>query len=412
MRRVLTAAVLLLLAMLLTAAALAEGPEGPVHPYRQEMLEHAQFWSPLLRAAKASAWSHSIVLTRDHASQPLNYSYNETWRVKQVKDSSGQVCDSTKFKYEFYFGEVDSPFYPSWAIYYQKASSDNTFACCSIVAPGKYRLLVCVYESDTGQQVYQGSYIYEVAEDEAHPPLETIAAGIVTANRGATDWDTALNLYDWVMANTVYDNSLMYHGADGTLLRGTGVCDSYAKAYYLLLQSAGIDVSFISSSNHAWNAICLDGQWYQVDATWDDSNGATHEYFCITDALMLSSAHQYTPDAARVCDSLAMNYFMVRGGWENWNIAFVDSLYDAVLDGRGGAGVRPSGETARHLTILSYILTHRPEVYADITDKTLAFAYSANIFSCAVMDGHAVSGDWVYTPLAEDGASVAGYLGV
>ena len=416
MRRVLMAAVLLLLALLLTAAALAEGPEGPMDPYMGEMLVNAGVPTKVLFRSLAASSGYSIQLMRQQAP---SYTQTGKWYVSKVYDPDGAECDLGDFLFEFYFGENGSTYFgDAWPVYWQKKSASASFESCPIVAPDDYRMVVNVYHKDAPtQRICQRSVTFSMAEDEDHPSLETIAARIVAENRGATDFDTALNLYDWIMANTEYDKTYQYYGADGALLRGTGVCDSYSKAYYLLMRAAGIDCYRHVSTNttgdkHSWNAICLDGQWYQVDATWDDSNGTLHEYFCITDALMLSSGHSYTPSTARVCDSLAMNYYMVRGGWEDWNIAFVDSLYDAVLDGRGGAGVRPTGETARHLTILSYILTHRPEVYADITDKTLAFAYNANIFSCAVMDEHAVSGEWVYTPLAEDGASVAGYLGV
>ncbi len=420
MRRIITAAGLLLLTLLLASVALAEQPEGPVNPYWKELEEHSRVEMPILLRGAKSSWSHSITLTRDHpnSTKTLGYNYDETWTVSAVRDANGDPCDLSGFTYEFIFGEWSSPFGASWVVYWQRTGSDNTFACCSIVAPGTYRLKVRVYDADTGDQVYEGDYQYTAAEDANHPTLEAIAAEIAAQNQGANDWETALNLYDWVMAHTVYDSTYHFYGADGTLLRGTGVCDSYSKAYYLLLQAAGIESFRISSSGHAWNAICLDGQWYQTDATWDDSAGAIHDYFCITDALMLASGHNYTPSSARNCDSLAMNYYVQRGGWDSWDTGFLDTLYDAVLDGRGGAGTlactSATSQVHRRLTILSYILSNQPQWYSDIIDETLAFTYTTSnrVFAVAVMDGHVVSGSWVYTPLAEDRASIAGYLGI
>lgn len=418
MRRGWIAAALLVMALLLTGAALAETPEGPVNPYWKELEEHSRVENPLIAALRGSAWSHTVTLKRTRAGKPLSYTIPEVWQVTAVKDAAGNTCDLAGFRFEFIFGEYTSTLFgDSWVVYWQRTSGNSTFNCCSIVAPGEYRLKVRVYDADTEAQVYEGDYKYVANEDADHPTLEALAAQIAAEQAGATDWETALNLYDWVMSHTVYDNNLNYYGADGTLVRGTGVCDSYSKAYHMLLRAAGIEAFRISSQGHAWNALCLDGQWYQTDPTWDDSDGAAHEFFCITDALMLASGHNYSPSSARVCDSLAMNYFVQRGGWGSWNTAFLDTLYDAVLDGRGGAGTIAHNSTSskvhRHMTILSYILSNQRQWYEDITDKNLAFTYSSGnrVFTVAVTDGHEVSGSWVYTPLGDDRASVAGFMG-
>ena len=56
-----------------------------------------------------------------------------------------------------------------------------------------------------------------------------------------TEYDRALWLHDWLTANANYDHNFSIYGADGVLMRGTGVCDSYSKAYQLLLRGIGIE---------------------------------------------------------------------------------------------------------------------------------------------------------------------------
>lgn len=76
------------------------------------------------------------------------------------------------------------------------------------------------------------------------------------------------------------------HTAYGALVRdssGTArsaYCDGYAFAYEYLLQRCGIPCTFVAGyagkdsahmDRHAWNLLQLDdGEWYEVDATWDD----------------------------------------------------------------------------------------------------------------------------------------------
>lgn len=86
------------------------------------------------------------------------------------------------------------------------------------------------------------------------------------------------------------------HSVMGVFEEVGGVCESYAKAFQLLLNMRGIDNIFVTGQGvsngrgeaHAWNMIKLDdGQWYWCDLTWDDSPeymwGIYYGYFCVND---------------------------------------------------------------------------------------------------------------------------------
>lgn len=82
------------------------------------------------------------------------------------------------------------------------------------------------------------------------------------------------------------------HNILGVLLYGEGVCESYAKAFQLLLNYCGIESVFVvgyAGEPHAWNMVQLDdGRWYWYDLTWDDQPGRMlgkrHNYFCVSSA--------------------------------------------------------------------------------------------------------------------------------
>lgn len=78
------------------------------------------------------------------------------------------------------------------------------------------------------------------------------------------------------------------------------VCEGYAKAFQLLLNACGIENIYIvgeaktggSWQGHAWNQVKIQGEWYNVDLTWNDgTNGYTHQYFNVTDHSF-STAHK------------------------------------------------------------------------------------------------------------------------
>jgi hypothetical protein len=64
-----------------------------------------------------------------------------------------------------------------------------------------------------------------------------------------------------------------------------GVCEGWAKGYYRLLKKAGITSEITTGHNHDYNALYLDGAWFNVDTYWDDNGTiSTRKWFLFTDA--------------------------------------------------------------------------------------------------------------------------------
>lgn len=94
-------------------------------------------------------------------------------------------------------------------------------------------------------------------------------------NSGMDDIEKAMVLHDYIAINTSYSDQ----PSDSSRLNETGVfinhkanCQGYSVAYGLLLNKAGIDVQYVSSSamGHMWNLVKINNAWYNVDVTWDD----------------------------------------------------------------------------------------------------------------------------------------------
>ena len=166
----------------------------------------------------------------------------------------------------------------------------------------------------TGSRTVRGCDITSVREK-----VDWIVANYITS--GMSDREKARVLHDWLIYNAHYYYTYTSFSADGVLLRGSGVCDSYAKAYCLLLNRVGIENCRItgnaSGEGHAWNLVRVGGQWYHVDCTWDDPNDSgsavvsgyeNADYFLKGDAFMKESR---TFDEDLSADS---NY----AGWVNW----------------------------------------------------------------------------------------------
>ena len=105
-----------------------------------------------------------------------------------------------------------------------------------------------------------------------------------------TDVEKVLYVHDYIVSNTEFNSSkVQYHYPASVLVEGVGVCDSYTEAFNYIIGLLGIESSYAvsKSQNHKWIYIKLDGEWYHIDACWDDVQNTgvpiSHEYFLRND---------------------------------------------------------------------------------------------------------------------------------
>ena len=115
---------------------------------------------------------------------------------------------------------------------------------------------------------------------------------------GMTDADKAMAVYYYLAKNTVYEETKDCHTGYDVLVNHTGVCDGFANAYALALNTLGIRCAVVSnySRDHSWNLVCLDGKWYFCDLTngigTGDHEGMVVSYAsCLVGVSSFLSAH-------------------------------------------------------------------------------------------------------------------------
>lgn len=110
------------------------------------------------------------------------------------------------------------------------------------------------------------------------------------ARAGSDDLTRARALFRWIAGNIEYDAvgfRTGNHGdqsADGVLRSRSSVCEGYARLTESLGAAMGLEVQVVSGwskgygyttgqrfdgpTNHAWNAVRIDGRWRLMDPTW------------------------------------------------------------------------------------------------------------------------------------------------
>lgn len=132
-------------------------------------------------------------------------------------------------------------------------------------------------------------------------------------------------IHDFICSNVVYDKlkKQYSHEIIGPLGHGVGVCEGIAKAVKILCDSLGIwCVIAISEANkekgiryrHAWNIVRVGGQYYHLDATFDNSlghgAGIRYDYFNLSDKQFFRD-HQPVIYQVPSCNDNAKNYYSV-----------------------------------------------------------------------------------------------------
>lgn len=172
---------------------------------------------------------------------------------------------------------------------------------------------------------------------------------------GMSDYEKVLAVHDHIIINSVYDRLNTEkdtvppeeHEAYGVLVKGTGVCDSYAKALKLLLSEAGIECMLIEGSkagnmvqgpggvDHGWNIVKLEGEYYHIDATWDDvseekdSADVSYNHFNLNDEEM-QKTHIWDKSMYPKCTGTKYNYFSLNRLIADNKAEFCEMLVKAI----------------------------------------------------------------------------------
>ena len=175
--------------------------------------------------------------------------------------------------------------------------------------------LSCYYSRDTGLAVAIGLE-YCTAQDVAAMQVKLDQLVDQANTLCQTDMEKVFYVHEWLVQNIAYDREHLKddvqddHNLRGTLLEGTAVCDGYAKTYALTLRKLGITGVLVTSKaiNHAWNMVKLDGNWYQVDCTWDDPvDGSDQLGYCMHKHLLCTTEEMNTNHNDDGDDSVAFD---------------------------------------------------------------------------------------------------------
>lgn len=213
--------------------------------------------------------------------------------------------------YKYHYCEENPQLSGSYLIYYAN-SIKYTYWQERDIRGTKYRIQIDI--------------AYEYSEEEMSSFFEQMRqqAESLKCNN---DYDSIKAVHDYIIKQVDYDydyrNYLDYEGFQS----GKMVCNGYSMATYLLLADMGIPVRIITGTaydskdnevGHSWNLVQLDGNWYNMDATWDDLGGKKRSYTYFLKGSMDFENHVCDVELQGECEKLISK--------TSYELPFMDAL--------------------------------------------------------------------------------------
>lgn len=184
------------------------------------------------------------------------------------------------------------------------------------------------YGYNSSNQVVKVQLSYGISEanlENAKTAYNTVVQNIVD---GASSYESQIEIelyvHDAICEIATYNsNADLNQSAYSALVNGSTVCAGYARAFQHVCQQLGLTCYYITGTadggDHAWNIISIDGNFYNVDLTWDDSisesyGSSVYTYFNLTDSA-IGADHTRSTLSSKLpsCTSTEKSYTNVYG---------------------------------------------------------------------------------------------------
>lgn len=139
-----------------------------------------------------------------------------------------------------------------------------------------------ILQPQSGTTYFKKAWNSENEVSTAIQQVDNKVNQIVSQAPQTNRYDKIKYAHDYLINNMEYNQQDAVNNGDvyGALIKGTAVCEGYAKAFQLLMNKLNVPSVIVFGKGvddqgneefHAWNYVQMeDGTWYAVDTTWDD----------------------------------------------------------------------------------------------------------------------------------------------
>lgn len=188
-----------------------------------------------------------------------------------------------------------------------------------------------VYDSYT--EFYPGYTCTAQVREQRQAEIDAAAEACISGtDAGASEYERIKYVFEYIVNTVDYDeNAPDNQNIYSALVGKSSVCAGYSRAAQYLLGKLGIEAVYVVGSvegqgAHAWNIVCCDGRYYQMDVTFADpvfysaesgeklpENVINYDFLCCTDQEIAADHVQSSEVPYPVCDRDDLNYYRLNG---------------------------------------------------------------------------------------------------
>ena len=188
-----------------------------------------------------------------------------------------------------------------------------------------------VYDSYT--EFYPGYTCTAQVREQRQAEIDAAAEECISGtDAGASEYERIKYVFEYIVNTVDYDeNAPDNQNIYSALVGESSVCAGYSRTAQYLLGKLGIEAIYVVGSvegqgAHAWNIVCCDGRYYQMDVTFADpvfysaesgeklpENVINYDFLCCTDQEIAADHVQSSEVPYPVCDRDDLNYYRLNG---------------------------------------------------------------------------------------------------
>lgn len=192
-----------------------------------------------------------------------------------------------------------------------------------------------IYDTSAILEAYRSGEVSPLSEKDMAIYNAAISAISEFYADGMSEVEIVTAAHDWIVTNVTYDEGMLLaipnktdetENPYGALILHQGICMGYTTTFQLFMDMLGVDSQIVRGTasgdgeweEHAWNLVCIGGEYYHVDTTWDDfvpdevGRQAFHMYLLVPDYVM-EELHKWDRDSTPLATSEDLIYYKTNG---------------------------------------------------------------------------------------------------
>ena len=214
-----------------------------------------------------------------------------------------------------------------------------------------------------------------------------------------TDYEKAKYVYKYIAENTVYKSNINDQNMVSVMQDGASVCLGYSSAYQYVLQQLGIPNVVVTGktdgTDHAWNIVYIDGNWYHCDVTWASqmyryydntlkNNVVTYDYFMLSDSRIEKDHTMNKGLDVPICIDDSMFIYKLEGTYiEQFSEEFLNNRLPELEQTCDGNIALKCSDKDTFIEVRKYLIEQN-KIFDILESTSCTYTYDADLFTITI----------------------------